>query len=338
MICLQCNLDHVENTVGQLGTGRRRAIERPLIDSNRRDSVADVGCPILGNAGGTVHDAPQCAERCTGTVGIVAAVDGKDHRALEVPAAVQHTEHGERDIGRSFKPAQVRGILHELVACVLPVNTVVIAVKQELDGTCHTAVCGNLGQTDVDERTDIGNHECCGFHCRDKDRRIGTLTRTVVDAGVFSCVTDGRIGCSRCHTSPDLGTDPCAVGMLPGIHIFAGQRRHQTGAHVVLADAVFVPFRRNEVHPAFAENLCVNGIRTKGFHRVQPDELQVKVVVWQNNTCGRGKALNVVDLLSALIRGTHRTADVFADPAGMNLIAQNSTVQVNHNRISSHIS
>ena len=94
----------------------------------------------------------------------------------------------------------------------------------------------------------------------------------MIHTGIHIAVADGFLHKSRIQASPDFGTDPCAVGVLPFVFVFAGKRRNKTACHIAFADAVFVPVRRYVFEPVFAEHAFV--YVTAALHDgKQPDEL-----------------------------------------------------------------
>ena len=77
----------------------------------------------------------------------------------------------------------------------------------------------------------------------------------------------------------------------------------------------------NKAHPHLPKRRGRYSARAKPFHRAQPNELQVKVIVRQRVAGLCRKALHIQIFALALIRAAKRTADILTDPCGIDLIA-----------------
>ena len=100
----------------------------------------------------------------------------------------------------------------------------------------------------------------------------------------------------------------------------ARERRREPAPHVVLPDAVLVPERRDERQPELAENARIDVAQAVALDGVEPDELEVEVVVGQHLAGLRGEALDVLHVALALVGRAHGAADVLADPAGVKTV------------------
>ena len=121
---------------------------------------------------------------------------------------------------------------------------------------------------------------------------------------------------------PDFGADPRAVGVLPlAVKKFTGDGRKKAGAHVGFAHAVFVPVRFYKRQPVFAKRFCVYVLGSNFVHASEPRKLKIKVVVGQRRAFFVGKALDVKDILHALIRRSDGAANIFSDPAAQNFVS-----------------
>ena len=121
---------------------------------------------------------------------------------------------------------------------------------------------------------------------------------------------------------------------------FAAHGRQNAGAQVALAHAVFVPGGADEAGPIFAQHLGIHVFGAHFVHGPQPYQLKIQIVVGQNHTLFGDEALNVVDLLHAFIGRAHGAADVFADPAGVDLVAQLILIEfdgIENGRLASHV-
>ena len=74
----------------------------PLVDRHRNDTVSDIRAPIGGNACRSLHNSKQRSHRGGGAIGIVSAVDRREHRALEIALAPKQTDHGVRNVCRGL--------------------------------------------------------------------------------------------------------------------------------------------------------------------------------------------------------------------------------------------
>ena len=312
----------VHQAVGQLGAVLREAAVA-VGDADGLDAVADVGAPVLRNRRHAAHDAHQRAQCRAGAVGIVAAVDGIDQRLLEIARAVQKTQHHEAHVGRRLEPAQIGAVLHQHFAAVLPAYAACMRLADDVHAARHAAVLRNLGKADVQKRVRVVDDERGALHRGDEDGGIGALAEAVIHARVLKRQPDGLLRQRRIHARPHLGANPRAVGVLPFLVVdFAGHGRQHAVAHVGLAHAVFVPVGRDPRAPVFAQNLAVQRIRAQLIRRAQPHKLQIEIVVGQRLARLGRETVNVVQLLTALIGRSQRSADVFANPAGVNSVSQ----------------
>ena len=111
--------------------------------------------------------------------------------------------------------------------------------------------------------------------------------------------------------------------MLPFLVVhFAGQRRQKSIAHVGLAHAVFVPVGIDIGNPVFAQGFAIDVLRAQLVHRAQPSQLQIQIVVGQGLARLGSEPVDIEQFALALIGRAQRSADVFADPAGENPVAQ----------------
>lgn len=300
------------------------------------DAVADVGAPVLRDDGHAAADAEQRAERCAGAVRVVAAVHGQQQRALEVPFPVEQAEDHKAHVGRGLEPAEVPAVLHERLAHLLPGRALAVGVDHEADAAGDAAVLRDLAQADVDQRGDVGDGKGGALHGGDEDGRPGALAQAVVDAGVLVGEADGLLDQRGIQAGPDLRANPGAVGVAPLLVVDpAGQRRGQPGAQVGLADAVFVPVRGNVAEPILGQGLGGDVLRAELIHGSKPRELQVQVVVGQGLARLGGEALDVQQVVRALVGRAQGSADVLADPAGVDSVAQVVLCKCDHGRLSS---
>ena len=311
------------HAVRQLGAGCGKiSANAAAVDGDGDDIVTDVCLPILGNACHAVEDTEGCANGCRGAVGVVAAVDRGDHRFLEVALAVEQTEDRVSNVGGCLEPAvsDVGVSLLNEVSCLHCGNTLFIAFDRKADGICHAAMRGDEIKTDVDATAEITDDERGRLHCGNESGGISTLARAVVDLCVLDRVFRGNMGAGGSHTSPDLGTDPSAVGMLPIVVVVACERRDESSLHVDLTDAVFVPMRGEEAEPELAQGVGGNGTCTDALNGVQPNELQIEVIVGENDVCLGGVSLDIQNLVRSLEGTAHRAADVLTNPASIDLV------------------
>ncbi len=145
----------------------------------------------------------------------------------------------------------------------------------------------------------------------------------MIDACILEGEAYGLIRLRGIQAGPYLRADPGAVGIAPQlVVVFAGHGRQYAFPHVGFAYAVFVPVGRDKTDPVFAQGLAVDGIRPQVVHGPQPYQLQVQVVVGQGLAFPGGKPMDIEEIPRAFIGRTQGAAYVFADPAGINAVAE----------------
>ena len=127
---------------------------------------------------------------------------------------------------------------------------------------------------------------------------------------------------SRADRRPYFGADGGAHAVGESVVKQSGKGRLESHTHSGSAVAVLIP-REVDVFRPLGGDALRSQADSLLLHRVQVDQLQVEVIIRQ---CAvrvePGVPIQVHDLLTALHRCPQRTADVFAQPAGIYPVIQ----------------
>jgi len=337
------------------GDGGAQVAEIPQIQRDGLDAVTDGFHPAWRDGRRAVQDAVQRPDRGAGAVGVLAAVHGGAHGVPEIPFPVQEPEHDDADVRRRIPPARpVKEALLEIarrdgvraakegptakageqgVARLERGAPRLVGGNHAAHGPCHAALCGDVGQRDVDEAQDVPLDERRALQRRAKELAVSALAVAVVDDGVVAGHGRGDLRAPRRHASPDLRADERPARVLVGVPPGAGKRRQQPAAQVGLRRPVFGPVRGDEQRPVLAERVRID-VDALLLHGDEPQELDVQVVVRQRlaGQVARVKG-DVVHLAAPLERLAQRAPDVLAQPAAEHPIQILRAVQV-HERAS----
>ena len=177
-------------------------------------------------------------------------------------------------------------------------------------------------QADVDEGVGILLDEGGGFQGGEKHLAPLAFTACVVEDGILPGHACRRLGIAGVEHRPDLRTDGGAFFIDEVVLEAAGHGRAQAPRPIAHEEAVLVPGIRGGIGcPGLAElrNRGIAPIRLQGL---QPDQLQIQIIVRRGNR-GHRIIIGEVELLaSAFVGSAKRSADVLAQPAGMDLVLE----------------
>jgi hypothetical protein len=77
----------------------------------------------------------------------------------------------------------------------------------------------------------------------------------------------------------------------------------------------------NKADPKFAEELCIYSCNTESFGSIQPNKLEIEVVVGEYDVLFGYEAADVLHLALSFVWSAHSAAYIFAYPAGVHLVS-----------------
>ena len=217
--------------------------------------------------------------------------------------------------------------LQDTLARILPRLATLISLQCGMDGAGHTAVRRDVGVADLDQFAGVILSERGAFQRGAEHLCVDALV-AVVDRGILISVLHGNLGVARRQACPNLREDKRTAAVTVDIVDVAGKRGEQTGGEVVFPGTVLSPIGNNVHQPIFPENGAIDRAAVL-LGGVEPDQLQVEVVVGKRFTVGILRIeLDREDAPFAFERRAQRTADVLAQPAAQHLVAIVMEVQL----------